>query len=65
MRPGEILGLTWGQVDLKEGFIRLSPEDTKTNEGRLIPLDEELLEMFGDMRAALAGLPLPGVQGFT
>ena len=39
MRPGEILGLTWGQVDLQEGFIRLSPEDTKTNEGRLVPLD--------------------------
>ena len=38
MRQGEILNLTWGQVDLKEGFIRLRPEDTKTNEGRLCPL---------------------------
>jgi len=44
MRQGEILNLTWGQVDLKEGFIRLEPEDTKTNEGRLVPLDEELVE---------------------
>jgi integrase len=38
MRQGEILGLTWGQVDLKEGFIRLRPEDTKTNEAVLCPL---------------------------
>ena len=65
MRQGEILTLTWGQVDLKEGFIRLEPEDTKTNEGRLVPLDEELVEMFKEMRTAMAGLPLPGVKVFT
>ncbi len=34
MRRGEILNLTWGQLDIKEGFIKLAPEDTKTNEGR-------------------------------
>ncbi len=46
MRRGEILNLTWGQVDLREGFIRLRPEDCKTNEGRLVPLNRELVEMF-------------------
>jgi integrase len=60
MRQGEILNLTWGQADLKEGFIRLRPEDTKTNEGRLVPLNYELMEMF---RAMPRGLP--GVQVFT
>jgi len=45
MRPGEILSLTWGQVDSKEGFIR-RPEGTKTNEGRLVPFNGELSEMF-------------------
>jgi integrase len=65
MRQGEILGLTWGQMDLKDGFIRLHPEHTKTNEGRLVPLNGELVEMFRDMRAALAGFPLPGVKVFT
>jgi integrase len=36
MRQGEILNLTWGQVDLKEGFINLRPEDTKTEEALLM-----------------------------
>ena len=54
MRQGEILSLTWGQVDLKEGFIKLNPEDTKTNEARLIPLTAELVEMF---KAMPRGLP--------
>lgn len=52
MRLGEILGLTWGQVDLKNDFIMLAPEDCKTNEGRLVPLAPELLEMFKAMPAA-------------
>lgn len=49
MRRGEILNLTWGQVDLKEGFIKLRAEDTKTNEGRLVPLNLELVEIFKAM----------------
>ena len=63
MRQGEILYLTWGQVDLKEGFIRLRPEDTKTNEGRLVPLNRELVEMLQGHAAGPAGgagVPLPG-----
>jgi integrase len=60
MRQGEILNLMWGQVDLKEGFIRLSPEDTKTYEGRLIPLNRELIEMF---KALPKGFPV--VRVFT
>ena len=56
MRLGEILGLTWGQVDLKEGFIKLAPEDCKTNEGRLVPLAGELVEMFKTMPRGLPGV---------
>jgi len=55
MRLGEILGLTWGQVDLKEGFIKLISEDCKTNEGRLVPLNQELLDLF---KATPRGLPV-------
>jgi len=65
MRQGEILDLSWGQVDLKEGFIRLRPEDTKTSEGRDVPLNQELSEMLKGLRATLGGVPLPGVKVFT
>jgi integrase len=60
MRQGEILKLTWGQVDLKEGFIHLRPQDTKTNEGRLVPLNREMVDMFKNMPRGL-----PGVKVFT
>ena len=45
MRRGEILNLTWGRLDLKEGFVKLAPEDTKTNEGRIVPLNTKLMEI--------------------
>ena len=60
MRQGEILNLTWGQVDLKEGFIHLGPEDTKTSDARAIPIHPEL-------RATLEAMPrgFPDVKVFT
>ena len=42
MRAGEIFNLTWEQVDMKNGFIILRPEQTKTNEGRKIPISPTL-----------------------
>jgi integrase len=62
MRQGEIMCLTWGRVDLTEGFIKLRPEDTKTEAARLVPLTKELVEMFKTMRK---GFPLPQVRVFT
>jgi integrase len=58
MRRGEILNLAWDRVDLKEGFIHLQPEDTKTSEGRDIPLFPELMEMFKGMPRGLPGVPV-------
>jgi integrase len=57
MRKGEILNLTWDRVDLKAGLLRLRPEDTKTREGRTIPLTKELSEM---LRNATIYLDLSG-----
>ena len=50
MRRGEIINLTWDQVDLKEGFIYLEPENTKTSEARVVPMHAEVI-------AALSALP--------
>ena len=63
MRKGEILGLTWEQVDLKDGFIKLAPEDCKTNEGRLVPLTGEMVEMLQAMPRGLPGVPVFTYQG--
>jgi integrase len=60
MRQGEILNLVWDRVDLKEGFIRLQPEDCKTKEGRDVYLNREMVEM---LRAMPRGLP--GVRVFA
>ena len=45
-RISEIVGLTWNQVDLKSGIVRLEVGTTKNNEGRTIYLDSELVEIF-------------------
>ena len=38
MRQAEILNLTWQEIDLKMGFIRLGGDRTKNKTGRVIPL---------------------------
>jgi integrase len=46
MRKGEIRALRWDQVDLKRGLVRLRSGDTKTGEGRIIPLNQALTTLF-------------------
>ena len=47
MRRGEILSLKWEQVDLKHGYISL--RDTKSGEGRDIPINNTLERLFKEM----------------
>jgi integrase len=52
MRKSEILFLTWKEVDLAKGFIRLSADRTKTKVARSIPLHP-------DVRYLLDKIPRP------
>lgn len=45
-RVSEIEGLTWAQVDLANGIVRLEPGETKNDEARTIYLDKELQKVF-------------------
>ncbi|MCC6747517.1 MAG: tyrosine-type recombinase/integrase [Deltaproteobacteria bacterium] len=49
MRRGEVLGLSWDQVDLERGTIRLGHQDTKTNAGRIVPLTERCVCALGGL----------------
>lgn len=44
MRKEEILSLRWGQLDLLGRRVRLEADQTKTGEGRIIPLTGELFD---------------------
>ena len=44
MRQAEILNLTWKEIDLKMGFIRLGGVRTKNKFGRVIPLHPRIIE---------------------
>jgi integrase len=45
-RVSEISNLTWNQVDLDQGIVRLETGETKNDEGRTVYLDGELKEVF-------------------
>lgn len=55
MRKGEILGLTWDKVDLKNRMIRLEAEDTKDHEKRDISICDELFSMLVSLPNRIQG----------
>jgi len=46
MRLREILDLRWNQMDLRDGIVRLLPQDTKAEDARTVLLTERLLRAF-------------------
>jgi len=49
MRLREVLDLQWHQVDLKQGVIKLSAEDTKTEEARTVFLTSRVREALKEL----------------
>ncbi len=53
MRAGEIFGVTWDRVNMREGYFILTQKDTKTGEGRHVYFNgevREILERLGKVR---------------
>jgi integrase len=50
-RRGEILALRWNQIDLDAKLVRLNAGETKSGEGRVIPIGGELLEVLRAQKA--------------
>lgn len=55
MRLGEIAGLKWSQLNLSEGMVRLSAEETKTGEPRAVPLHAEVVKVLNGLPRRLNG----------
>jgi integrase len=45
-RFSEVTGMTWSQVDLDNGIVRLEVGETKNDDARTVYLDDELQEVF-------------------
>ena len=55
MRQAEIMNLTWQEIDLKTGFIRLGGERTKNKIGRVIPLHPRIVDFFKSFPRPIQG----------
>jgi len=44
-RRGEVVGLTWREIDMAGSVIRLDPDRSKTRTGRLLPMSQPLKEV--------------------
>ena len=58
MRQAEILNLVWGEIDLKNQFIRLGGQRTKNKTGRAIPFNQRVFNY-------LISLPRPVHGGYV
>jgi len=57
-RKSEILSLTWKQIDLEAGTVRLEPGTTKNKEGRTVFMEPDLFDLMkGLYRKRVFGCP--------
>lgn len=55
-RKQEVLSRQWRHVDLKAGWLRLEPGETKSGQGRMFPLTPELREVLEAQREATTAM---------
>lgn len=65
MRRGELLGLTWRDVEFGAGCIVLDPERTKSGHGRKIPMNRTVTSVLEELRSEslVRGLDAPVFRG--
>ncbi len=63
LRPGEVLGLLWGEVSLDLRALLL--RNTKTHRGRTVPLTDRAVEVLAAARTELLLQPSPSSPVFT
>jgi integrase len=54
MRRGEILGLTWGQIDLERRMIHVQDSKTKSS-NRMIPMNETVFDLLSKLEKSRQG----------
>ncbi len=63
LRISELGSLSWDQVDLAKGEIRLAAQNTKTKRSRVIPINRELRTLLERLPRFSDGLVFHGPQG--
>ena len=49
LRPNELAGLLWSEIDLNEKLIRISPERMKMSRIHLVPMSNQVLNLFKEL----------------
>jgi integrase len=49
LRPNELVGLMWSEIDFDEKLIRINPERMKMNRMHLIPMSKQVLNLFKEV----------------
>jgi integrase len=61
MRPAEVLQMTWDWVRIKDRVVVIPAECEKTRDGRMVPISNNLLWLFGEMISKPGELVFPSV----
>ena len=49
LRPNELVGLLWSEIDFDEKLIRINPERMKMNRMHLVPMSKQVLNIFKEI----------------